>query len=105
MISCSSDIKQQILNSFTNNESERTFKNFYEKINPPTLEILKDALAELLKENKIKAIYRVYSSYGDGLKDFKKFNEIPKIMEDSSQDPPIEFNVGLSNIEVIFTVL
>lgn len=102
------ELSKQVLDLFIDHDSERTFQQLYEKIHetfPLTPEILKDVLLELTSNNKIKGIFRVYSLCGDGLKDFKHFSDIPKIMEDCSQDPPVNFEIGLSNICVIFSLI
>lgn len=100
-----SELNKRVLAAFVDSESERNLRQLYEVVNPPSLAALEDSLRRLLRERRLAALYRVHSPFGDrdGLRDFQSLDEIPSVMEDESQDPPIEFRVGLSNIEVVFS--
>lgn len=101
--SVDSNLLQQILEQFKNPGAERNIRQLFEAINPSSVEALGAALQLLLESHRLAARYRVHAPSGDGLRDFANFAQIPKVMEDDSQDPPRKFKVGLTDIEVVFS--
>lgn len=93
----------QVLNEFIDIDTEKTLEQLCEALSID-IDTIANILQNLLKENKIRAIYRICSPFGDkdGLKDFENFNDIPKMIEDETQDPPVSFKISILNIKVIF---
>lgn len=97
------DFTIRVLNEFIDTDTEKTLEQLCEALSID-VDTIANILQNLLKENKIEAVYRICSPFGDkdGLKDFENFNDIPKMIEDETQDLPVKFNIGLTNIKVIF---
>lgn len=99
-----SELAKRVLDAFSSANSERTLRQLFEAVDPPSLEALQDSLRLLLRDRRLAALYRVHSPFGgDGLRDFQNLDDIPPVMEDDTQDPPEDFQVALSNIEVVFS--
>ena len=94
-----------MLAEFVSAKSVRNLTQLYTAIEPPSLAELQEAVAVLLRAQKLCATYRVHSPFGErhGVADFKSFLEIPKTLEDDDDDEPRPFEVGLADIEVLFS--
>lgn len=103
--SAGSELARRVLAQFPGPGSERNIRQIFEAVIPSSITELRATIEALLCEGVITATYRVHSPFGrrDGLEDFEDLQDIPPRMEDDSQDPPVEFAVGLADVEVVFS--
>lgn len=101
------DAQQQILLIFSP-ESERDINRIYCEVDSlSSMTFLQTCLDDLVKQGKLKEIYRVIGPYGNGLEDFESREDIPDTMEDDTgegdfADEPTTFRVNDSRIKVIY---
>jgi len=93
-----------VLAQFLESGSERNLVRLYEDVEPTSLADLRDVVVELLDSNKLAQVYRVHSPVGGrpGLEDFDTYDSIPPSLPDETRDPPVAFEVGLEDIEVVY---
>jgi hypothetical protein len=101
-----SELVDQVLREFSSSRSMRNLTQLYNAVDPPTLADLREAVACLLESEALRVVYRVHSPFGDkpGLETYTSFEQIPSTLEDDWQDPPVLFEVGPDNVEVLFTL-
>ena len=102
--SANSELAERVLAQFADDESERNLVRLYEDVGPPSLGELRDVVLRLLRANELAQVYRVHSPLGDrpGLEDFDRYEEIPESLADETQDPPVDFEIGIEDIEVVY---
>ncbi len=85
-------------------EAERDLVGLYEDVEPDSLGDLREVMLSLVRAKLLEQLYRVHSPVGDrpGLEDYASYEAIPPSLPDETQDPAVDFEIGLGDIEVVY---